>query len=148
MEPEVKQEVHSSEVGTDEVKVDINTDDSGSLSSFSFDTSNNEQWQEIVDKVSGFLADLPAYLSEFFGKYKRPIVTVGLVFGSIVAVKLTLAILASVNDIPLLAPSLELIGLGYSVWFVYRYLLRASNRKELSEDFNALKEQVLGKRSL
>lgn len=103
-----------------------------------------EQWQEIVDKVSAFLAELPEYLSGFFGEYKQPIVTVGLIVAAIISVKLTLAVLGALNDIPLLSPLLELIGLGYSAWFVYRYLWKASSRQELANDFNALKEQVLG----
>ena len=103
-----------------------------------------EQWQEIVDKVSAFLAELPEYLSGFFSEYKQPIVTIGLIVAAIISVKLTLAVLSALNDIPLLSPMLELIGLGYSAWFIYRYLWRASSRKELASDFNALKEQVLG----
>lgn len=103
-----------------------------------------EQWQEIVDKVSAFLGELPEYLSGFFGEYKQPIVTIGLIVAAIISVKLTLAVLGALNDIPLLSPLLELIGLGYSAWFVYRYLWKASSRKELADDFNALKEQVLG----
>ena len=37
------------------------------------------------------------------------------------------------------------VGMGYTAWFIYRYLWKASNRQELSRDFNSLKEQVLGK---
>ena len=32
----------------------------------------------------------------------------------------------------------------YSGWFIYRYLLRASNRQELSVELQAWKEQLLG----
>jgi hypothetical protein len=71
-------------------------------------------------------------------------VTLGLIFGAVVSVKLTLALLDAINDIPLLAPTFELIGLAYTAWFIYRYLWKASTRQELSGDFNALKDQVLG----
>ncbi|MBF2089961.1 MAG: CAAD domain-containing protein [Synechococcales cyanobacterium K44_A2020_017] len=132
------------------VDVDINGEQSGDLAQVTASASNEsqEQWQDIVDKVSAFLADLPAYLSEFFGEYKRPIITVGIITGSIVSVKLVLAVLGAINDIPLLSPLFELVGLGYSAWFVYRYLLQASSRKELAEDFTSLKEQVLGQTSM
>jgi hypothetical protein len=126
----------------------INDEQAGNLASVTPTTEESqEQWQEIVDKVSAFLADLPGYLSEFFGEYKRPIITIGIIGGSIVSVKLVLAVLGAINDIPLLSPLFELVGLGYSVWFVYRYLLQASTRKELAEDFTSLKEQVLGQTS-
>jgi hypothetical protein len=145
MDPEVKQDATSPEFVADEINVDISADDSGTLTPIPVRQSQtNEQWREMGEKASLFLAELPNYFSEFFGEYRRPIVTVGLVIGAVIATKLVLAILDSINDIPLLSPTFELIGLGYSAWFVYRYLLRASNRKELADDFNALKEQVLG----
>ncbi|MDT9342345.1 CAAD domain-containing protein [Trichodesmium erythraeum 21-75] len=34
----------------------------------------------------------------------------------------------------------------YSGWFTYRYLIRASNRQELSAEIKAWKEQILGNR--
>ncbi|HEY9763808.1 MAG TPA: CAAD domain-containing protein [Trichocoleus sp.] len=107
----------------------------------------SQQLQQVWDKVSALLADLPEYVTDFFKEYQRPIITVGLIFASIVSVKLVLAILGAINEIPLLSPTLELIGLTYSGWFIYRYLLRAANRQELVEDINTLKEQVLGKGS-
>lgn len=148
MEPEVKEDVMTNDVMQDvrTPSPDFITDRPGKLASFSTDMKTNEQWRQIVDKASELLSDLPEYLSGFFGEYRRPIVTVGLIVGAIITVKLTLAILDSVNDIPLLAPTFELIGLGYSAWFIYRYLLKASNRRELADDFNAVKEQVLGQK--
>lgn len=127
--------------------VDINGEQSGDLAQLPSTAESQEQWQEIVDKVSAFLSDLPAYLSDFFGEYKRPIITIGIIAGAIVSVRLVLAVLGAINDIPLLSPLFELVGLGYSAWFIYRYLLQASTRKELAEDFVSLKEQVLGQSS-
>ena len=106
----------------------------------------NQQFQQIWEKVSGLLANLPDYVTDFFQEYKRPLVTVGLILAAFVSVKLLLAILHAVNEVPLLAPTFELIGLGYSGWFVYRFLLKDVNRQELTENVNSLKDQVLGKR--
>ncbi len=103
------------------------------------------QVQQVWEKVSGLLGDLPDYVSEFFKQYRRPIVTVGLIIAAIIAVKLVLALLGAINDFPLLAPTFELIGLIYSGWFLYRYLLKASNRQELLSDIAAIRDQVLGK---
>jgi hypothetical protein len=47
----------------------------------------------------------------------------------------------------LVAPLFELIGLGYTAWFVYRYLLSAASRQELSQEIQALKNQVFGTES-
>lgn len=105
----------------------------------------SEQLREIGERIYNFLSGLPEYLGDFFGEYQRPLVTLGLIFGGIVAVKMTLALLDAVDDIPLLAPSLQLIGFGYSVWFVYRYLLRASSRQELGQEVEEIKNQIVGK---
>lgn len=106
----------------------------------------NEQLQKILDTISGVLANLPDYVTDFFKEYKRPLVTVGLIVAAFVSVKLLLAVLNAVNEVPLLAPTFELVGLGYSAWFVYRFLLKDANRQELTENFTSLKDQVLGKR--
>lgn len=105
----------------------------------------SEQLRQIGERIYNFLSGLPEYLGDFFGEYKRPLVTLGLIFGGIIAVKMTLALLDAVDDIPLLAPSLQLIGFGYSIWFVYRYLLRASNRQELAQEIDEIKNQIVGK---
>lgn len=128
-------------VTTTETTAQINSADSF----LGGDTST--QFQQVWDRISVLLGDLPEYVTDFFREYKRPIITIGLLFASIISVKLVLAVLGAINEIPLLSPTFELIGLTYSGWFVYRYLLRASNRQELVEDINSLKDQVLGKRA-
>jgi hypothetical protein len=105
----------------------------------------SRQVKQVWGKVSGLLGDLPDYVSEFFKQYRRPIVTIGLIIAAIIAVKLVLALLDAINDFPLLSPTFELIGLIYSGWFLYRYLLKASNRQELLNDITAIRDQVLGK---
>lgn len=105
----------------------------------------NEQLRQISEKISSFLSGLPEYLTDFFGEYRRPLITLGLIFAGIVTVKMTLALLDAVDDIPLLAPMFELIGFGYTIWFVYRYLLRANNRQELGKEIEDLKSQIVGK---
>ena len=103
------------------------------------------QVNQVWGRVSGLLGGLPDYVSEFFKQYRRPIVTIGLIIAAIIAVKLVLALLDAINDFPLLSPTFELIGLIYSGWFLYRYLLKASNRQELLSDITAIRDQVLGK---
>ncbi|ONI23322.1 hypothetical protein PRUPE_2G182400 [Prunus persica] len=64
--------------------------------------------------------------------------------GAIVAVWLSSIIVGAVNSVPLLPKVLELVGLGYTGWFVYRYLLFKSSRKELATDIEALKKKIAG----
>ena len=98
-------------------------------------------------QISELLDDLPNYATYFFGAYKQPLVSIGLILVAFIAVKLMLAVLDAINDIPLVAPTFKLIGLAYTTWFVYRYLIGAANRQELSEAIKTLKEYVLGRGS-
>jgi CAAD domains of cyanobacterial aminoacyl-tRNA synthetase len=99
-------------------------------------------WEQVIDVLSG----PTQYLSGFWTKYERVLITLGLVFASIVSVKMTLALLAAVGDVPLLAPGFELIGMGYTAWFIYRYLWKAQNRHELSNEISTFRDQVFGQK--
>ncbi len=111
------------------------------------DEGANVQFEEIKAKVVEVLSELPGYVSSFFGEYQKPIITLILIVSTIVTVKVLFAVVDALNDVPLLAPTFELIGIGYSIWFVYRYLLRASNRQELGKEFQAFIEQITGGQS-
>ncbi|KAH7652900.1 Cyanobacterial aminoacyl-tRNA synthetase CAAD domain-containing protein [Dioscorea alata] len=43
--------------------------------------------------------------------------------GAIVAIWLSSIVVGAINSVPLLPKIMELVGLGYTGWFVYRYLL-------------------------
>ncbi|NMG19429.1 CAAD domain-containing protein [Brasilonema bromeliae] len=117
----------------------------GSITKLQPTVQSQDQWLKYGEQVSGFLATLPEYLGNFFNRYKQPLVSIGLIVAAIVAVKVVLAILDALNDIPLVSPTFELIGIGYSTWFIYRYLLKASTRQELTDEITTLKSQVVGK---
>jgi len=102
------------------------------------------QWQQINRQISQFLEQLPYYLNQFWAAYKLPILTLGLVLAVTVTLKVVLTLLNAINDIPLLEPTLELIGIIYSTWFVFRYLLQASTRQELAVEIRNFQTQLLG----
>ena len=64
--------------------------------------------------------------------------------GAIIAVWLSSIVVGAINSVPLLPKIMELVGLGYTGWFVYRYLLFKSSRKELAEDIEQLKKKIAG----
>ena len=123
---------------------DINNQ-TGTITKIQPTVETQDQLRQYGEQVSRFLATLPEYLGNFFNEYKQPLVSIGLILGAIVSVKILLAVLDALNDIPLVAPTFELIGIGYSAWFVYRYLLKASTREELTSEITTLKSQVVGK---
>lgn len=101
--------------------------------------------QEWVAVGRDFLARMYDYIGEFISDNEKILVNLLLAFLAVIAVRVILAVLTAINDFPLLSPLLELIGLGYTGWFVYRYLWKESNRQELKSEINALKSQIIGK---
>ncbi|MHC0063541.1 CAAD domain-containing protein [Nostoc sp. UIC 10890] len=107
-------------------------------------TEPESQWQQISRQITQFLEQLPEYLSIFFQNYKQPLITVALILAAIVTAKVVLAVLDAINDIPLLSPLFELVGIGYASWFIFRYLLKSSTRQELGNEIQLLKNQFVG----
>jgi len=99
----------------------------GSKSSSSFDADKllkevSEKWDNVEDKTSATI---------YAG-------------GALVALIFANNILATVNALPLLPQLFETVGVGYSAYFAYRYLLTKSSREELIADIEELKEKVTG----
>ncbi|MBH8565322.1 CAAD domain-containing protein [Nostoc sp. CENA67] len=141
------QEPEFTETKSKEATVPEINSQTGTITKLQPPAQSQDEWLKYGEQISGFLATLPEYVGNFFNQYKQPLVSVGLILGAIVAVKVLLAVLDSLNDIPLIAPTFELIGIGYSAWFVYRYLLKASTRRELTNEITTLKSQVVGKQA-
>ena len=104
----------------------------------------DQPWQEWLQPVWEILGKIPEYTGEFFSKNQQPLISIGLIVLGIVSVKILVAVLDAIDDIPLLAPTMQLIGLCYTAWFVWRYLWKASNRQELLSELDALKSQIFG----
>ncbi len=80
--------------------------------------------KETADKVLGFLGMFPDYLTE--------------------AYTVADGILDRLNTIPLFAPTFELVGLGFTGWFIFRYLLYAASRQELKQEIDVVKNRIVG----
>jgi CAAD domains of cyanobacterial aminoacyl-tRNA synthetase len=132
---------------TEVAKLDMVTDEPGVITTVKTTETPTEQLKDIKDQVVTIVSELPTYVSNFFAEYQKPIVTVGLILASGITIKVTLGVLDTLNDIPLVAPFLELVGIGYTAWFVYRYMIKASDRQELLAEIESFKEQVVGKDS-
>lgn len=64
------------------------------------------------------------------------------VAGATVALWLSSTVVGAINSIPLLPKVMELVGLGYSAWFVYRYVLFKDSRKELQSTVDDLLAKI------
>ncbi|MEQ8958119.1 CAAD domain-containing protein [Coleofasciculus sp. F4-SAH-05] len=153
--PEVKT-AQADATKSPESKVDVNVDQPGTVAQLPANNqaklpaagqTTDQAWQEWVQPVFDFLSKLPAIISAFYYEYQQAIILIGLVIAGFITVYVTLAVLDAINDIPLLAPIFELVGIGYTIWFIARYLWKAESRQELAQEFDSLKGQLLGKDS-
>ncbi len=126
----------------------IEVSQAGNIVTIPPSTQTDEQWKQVGSQVSEFLAKLPNLIGKFWADYKDPIISLGLIFAAIITVKVVLAVIDALNDIPLLAPTFELIGIAYSAWFVNRFLLKASDRQDLAQEIEKLKQQVVGSQQM
>ncbi|KAH9620206.1 hypothetical protein KSS87_021662 [Heliosperma pusillum] len=109
--------------------------ESSRLSSFQVKASSTEETStsELVDD-----------LKEKWDKVENKSTVLLYGGGAIVAVWLSSILVGAINSVPVLPKIMELVGLGYTGWFVYRYLLFKSSRKELAEDIESLKKRITG----
>ncbi len=108
--------------------------------------SSDDQLKEVKAQILSVLSDLFTYVGDFFAEYKKPLINVGLVVSALIAIYLVAAIVDAINDIPLLSPLFELVGIGYTGWFIFRYLLTAENRLEFSKMVGSFTDKVTGKK--
>jgi CAAD domains of cyanobacterial aminoacyl-tRNA synthetase len=84
-------------------------------------------------------------LQTFWQVYQKPL-SLGFVLlvAGIYAYITVTALLTVLSSLFVVAGSFKLVGFGYSVWFIYRYLLWARNREEFKAQWLQLKAKVLG----
>ncbi|MEM9213637.1 MAG: CAAD domain-containing protein [Cyanobacteria bacterium P01_F01_bin.150] len=114
------------------------------MSSSEEESTTFEDLQKTSQQIQTFIADFSGFAGTFWTENKALITAIGFSVGLIVLLKILLAVLGAINDLPLLAPTFEFIGILYVGWFTFRYLLNSKSRQELGDNINAVKSQVLG----
>ncbi|WP_242034079.1 CAAD domain-containing protein [Richelia sinica] len=143
MEPQEQQTV-SVNSGSQQGILDLDGVETANLPKLPPATAPESQWQQIFGQITDFLDKLPDYIGGLFNNNKQALLTFFLILSALITVRVVLALLSAVNSIPLLEPTFEMIGLGYAIWFSFRYLLKSENRRELVDKFSWLKQQTLG----
>ncbi|KAK9928551.1 hypothetical protein M0R45_025681 [Rubus argutus] len=72
------------------------------------------------------------------------IALVGLGFAAVVALWATANLITAIDRLPLLPSVLEFVGILFSSWFIYRYLLFKPDREELFQTVNKSIADILG----
>jgi ABC-type transport system involved in cytochrome bd biosynthesis fused ATPase/permease subunit len=103
----------------------------------------NPEWGQWSQKILQFLEQLPEYIGSFWQQHQSALVNLILILSALVTFKVIAAILGAINDIPLVAPLFEVIGIAYTTWFTFRYLITAKNRQELAAKIAVMKQQIV-----
>lgn len=107
----------------------------------------SSDWSSSQKQPLAYLETAYESARSFFSKNQSVLVNLGWIFLALIGLQLLFTILDVVNHIPLISPLFELVGLSYSTWFVWRYLLKANTRQELAEKIEQTKAELLGDRN-
>ncbi|CAL5063977.1 unnamed protein product [Urochloa decumbens] len=69
-----------------------------------------------------------------------------LVYGTsaLVAIWISSIVVSALDSVPLVPQVMEVVGLGFTIWFTSRYLIFKENRDELITRVSSIKKQILG----
>lgn len=101
-------------------------------------------WERDRAQIEDFFNDPMKYVSAFWQEYKPIVYILGAFLTALFALNVVLGIIGFVTHLPIISGLLELVGLGYTVWFVNRYLLKSETRQELSQKMEEMKQDVIG----
>lgn len=121
-----------------------NSADSTIPDATSMANSATQNWQENEPNTKAFFENALSSTIAGFKNNRQLWTTLGAIFLGIISAKLLFAGLDAIEDIPLVAPTLKIIGLVYLVRFVVRYLLRQRDRQELIQKIEHTKTEFLG----
>lgn len=106
--------------------------------------STEESWEAFRANTAAFWENTTRSATAFFKENRQLFSQLGWLFLGFLGVKILFASLDAIDDVPLMSPLLKLVGLVYVVRFVWRYLVRATDRQQLSQKFDQIKTEFLG----
>ncbi len=108
-------------------------------------TGDNSPVDDTLKVSYDLLQEIKQLWENYFGEGKKANLTLAIIILSTIPLLIAASVLLDfLNKLPLLPSVFELIGFGYSGWFVYRYLLLASTRKELVDGIKNWKNKIFG----
>ena len=108
------------------------------------DKSPEENFLLFGYQASELIDALPDYIKYFWSAYKRIILTFVFILLALLTFRVLAAALNALEEIPFVAAVFQAIGIGYTIWFIFRYLVTVEKRQELIEKMVDLKKYVIG----
>ncbi len=110
-------------------------------------TQESQETEEILSQILNFVSNFPQDLQAIFNNYKSPLIVFGLITGGLITINVLGNLLNGLDKIPLASQILTLIGLIYTGWFSFKYLLKPESRQELKTKIDNFIKDVFPKTS-
>ena len=108
---------------------------------------NQPQTQPVLEDMTNLSEpDLLRSIATFLSKHQRVLLTIGFILLTLIALKVCAGVLEAVHEIPLLPAFLELVGIGYTIWFTKQKLWKVGDRQQLLSQIDQFKQEVVGSR--
>jgi CAAD domains of cyanobacterial aminoacyl-tRNA synthetase len=106
--------------------------------------SAEESWNSFQAQAINFFTNVTQSSVAFFRENRQLLVALGWILLAFLGIKVLFASLDAIDDVPLMSSFLKLVGLVSVTRFVWRYLVRASDRQELTQKIDQVKTELLG----
>jgi valyl-tRNA synthetase len=120
----------------------------GAQSPSKFQSADDASWQKISATVAQFLENFldnpTGYFDNFFVDYKKPVLSLAILLGFGMTYKVLHSMLAAINDVPGLAAIFQLVGIGYSVQFGVRRVLKGETRDRVLTELKEIWADIKG----
>jgi valyl-tRNA synthetase len=110
-------------------------------------SENDPAWQQILNTIKRFLDQPTQYFDGFFSSYKKPALSLALVLGGAVTLKVLGSVFDAIDDIPALRELLQLVGIIYSVQFGLRKVYTAEKRDRVFTELKQVWAEIIGHQS-
>ncbi|KAL6844860.1 hypothetical protein ACP4OV_025519 [Aristida adscensionis] len=116
---------------------------------FGRDVSTVKEEEEVEEGEEGEVQGEPAswgVLSQIGVELDSDKSYTALIYGTsaVVAIWISSIVVSALDSVPLVPQVMEVVGLGFTIWFTSRYLIFKENRDELITRVSSIKKQILG----
>ncbi len=104
------------------------------------DAKRGSDWKSKVDET---IQQVVEEVVQLLSSYQQVLIYIVATFLAVVFLRLTFVAVDTIHSIPIFAFIFELIGLGFSVWFSTRYLVRVATRAELQDELTNFRHRFI-----